>query len=96
MSGEISEWLENMRGAREPGPATRIVVRRKGQPAGMFELTAQTDLGELADRIADVCEDFVAPRCELRALDVAERTVGSRRVSATSLRKPAKSKEDDF
>src|SRR5882672_3359769 len=96
MSRNIAEWLEHMRDAREPGPAIRIVIRRKGQSVGTFELTAHTDLGELADSIVDVCEDFVPPRCELRALDKAERTVGFLRVGATSFRRSAKSKEDPF
>jgi hypothetical protein len=80
MNLDIERWLERMRNARDPGPATCIAIRRKGQLDGSVDLTVQGDLADVREQILTIVETGVPPRCELRALGVADRTVGSIRV----------------
>jgi hypothetical protein len=95
MNGDVERWLEGMRDARDPGPAIRIAIRRKGQPDGCMDLTLQTDLADLAERILEIVEVGVPPRCNLRALDLADNTIGSLRVGPSS-RRARKTGSDDL
>jgi hypothetical protein len=96
MSGEIEGWLERMRDARDPGPAMRIAIRRKGQLEGCVDLTVQADLAAVTDKIRRIVETGVPPRCELRALDLADRTIGFMRVGPSSQHAAHKRAADDL
>jgi len=70
MSQRIEEWLERMRKAENPGPVTRITVARNQREIGwIFDVTPETNLGELAERIDNACRDAgYSGLYELRAL----------------------------
>jgi hypothetical protein len=74
----VTEWLIEMREARNPGPLIRVHATRSHREAGcVFDVAEETDLGELAARIATTCIPAVGrAHCELRALDAEGRTVG--------------------
>jgi hypothetical protein len=76
MRGKVERWLERMRDARDPGPAMRIAIRRKGQLDACVDLSQQVDLADISEQVITIVEAGVPPRCELRALDIADRTVG--------------------
>ena len=77
MSAKIEEWLERMRKAENPGPVARVTAARNGREVGwIFDVTAETQLGDLAERIDNACRDAgFAGTYELRALDAEGRFI---------------------
>jgi hypothetical protein len=77
MSARIEEWLERMRKAENPGPVTRITAARNSRDVGwMFDVSTETNLGQLAERIDNACRDAgLAGVYELRALDAEGRFI---------------------
>jgi hypothetical protein len=71
MSARIEEWLERMRKAENPGPLARVTAARNSRDVGwVFDVTSETHLGDLAERIDNACRDAgFAGTYELRALD---------------------------
>jgi hypothetical protein len=71
MSARIEEWLERMRKAENPGPVARVTAARNGREVGwIFDVNAESHLGDLAERIDNACRDAgFAGTYELRALD---------------------------
>ena len=78
MSQRIEEWLERMRKAENPGPVTRISAVRSGREVGwIFDVYAETNLADLAERIDNACRDAgFAGTYELRALDAEGHFIG--------------------
>lgn len=89
MSQRIEEWLERLRKAENPGPVTRITVARNQKEVGwIFDVTLETKLGELAERIDNSCrESGYSGIYELRAFDAAERFIEplAHKVQATEI-----------
>lgn len=77
--GRVTEWLNAMREARNPGPMVRVHATRSQREAGwVFDLAEDTELGELAARIATTCiPKGGRAHCELRALDADGRIIGT-------------------
>jgi hypothetical protein len=77
MSQRIEEWLERMRKAQNPGPVAKITASRNSRDVGwIYEVSEQTNLGELAERIDNACRDAgFAGTYELKALDAEGRFI---------------------
>jgi hypothetical protein len=75
----IKEWLEGARQARDPGPVVRVTTARNGRDLRWdFDVTDGTDLGELAKRISNSCEDSgLSGKYDLCALDAQGRVVAT-------------------
>ena len=75
----VTEWLIEMREARNPGPMIRIHATRSQREAGwVFDVAEETDLGELAARIATTCiPKGGRAHCELHALDAEGRVIST-------------------
>jgi hypothetical protein len=77
--GRVTEWLTEMRETRNPGPMARVHATRSQREAGwVFDVAEETELGELAARIATTCiPKGGRAHCELRAFDADGRIIGT-------------------
>jgi len=75
----VTAWLIEMREARNPGPMVRLHATRSQREAGwVFDVAEETELGELAARIATTCiPQGGRAHSELHALDAEGRIIGT-------------------
>ncbi len=77
MSLRLEEWLERVHASNNPGPVARITATRNNRDVGwLFEVNANTNLAELAERIDNACRDAgFGAIYELRAIDAEGRFI---------------------